>query len=221
MRIGSFHFAGEQLWLDPRRAVYWPRGGALLVADLHLGKAGMLRERGIPLPEGSTAADLLRLTTLIDELRPDRLLVLGDLVHGLSASAARWTEHWREFRRRFRELEVAAVRGNHDRRLDLQSLAIKDLGAEADLGPFRIVHAAAGAKPCLAGHLHPVARITIGRRALRLPCLWLRAAEAVLPAFSGLAGGHPIRATAGERLLLCLEDRVLDWPLTGRGPGRP
>jgi DNA ligase-associated metallophosphoesterase len=215
----SFDFAGERLWLDPRRAVWWPRAKTLFVADLHLGKARMLRERGIPVPEGTTAADLERLAALLTDWGAERLLILGDFAHGRPTEEQRWPEFWLRFRRRHAALEVAAVRGNHDRRLDLSALAVTDLGAAADLGPFRAVHAASeNEAPCLAGHLHPCARLAAGRRTLRLPCLWLRHDQAVLPAFTALAGGQPVEPKAGERLLVCLTDRILPWP--PRGPGR-
>lgn len=214
MNTASFLFAGETLWLDPRRAVWWPRGSVLLIADLHLGKARMLRERGIPVPEGTTAADLERLSALLAERKPERLLILGDVVHGRPEPGQRWFDQWWGFRHRHRQLAIAAVRGNHDRRLDLGSLGIEDLGISAELGPFRISHApVVQASPCLCGHLHPVAKLRAGRLRARFPCLWLRAELAVLPAFSVLTGGHLVRAGPGERLLLCLEDRVLPWPM--------
>lgn len=213
LKPSSFQFAGETLWLDPRRAVWWPRGSAVLVADLHLGKARILRERGIPVPEGTTCADLQRLAAVLEALRPKRLLILGDLVHGRPQPGQPWLEHWLDFRRRHRALEIAAVRGNHDHRLDFSAMAIEDWGSCADLGPFRIRHDPSSERlPVLSGHVHPVAKIRLGRLSARFPCLWLRPEQAVLPAFTALAGGHPVRAGARERLLLCLEDQVLPWP---------
>jgi hypothetical protein len=43
------------------RALYWPARRALLIADLHLGKADVFRRAGIALPSGGTGEDLQRL----------------------------------------------------------------------------------------------------------------------------------------------------------------
>ena len=48
--------AGEQMDLLPERAVWWGARGALLVADVHLGKASTFRARGLPVPEGLCAS---------------------------------------------------------------------------------------------------------------------------------------------------------------------
>ena len=41
---------GEQVQLLAARAAYLPRLGALLVADLHVGKAEAFQRRGVPVP---------------------------------------------------------------------------------------------------------------------------------------------------------------------------
>ena len=33
--------AGEELWLLPEKAIYWPAQQALLIADVHFGKAAL------------------------------------------------------------------------------------------------------------------------------------------------------------------------------------
>ena len=49
---------GEQVELLALRALHWPRERTVFVADVHLGKAAAFRAGGVPLPRGSTAADL-------------------------------------------------------------------------------------------------------------------------------------------------------------------
>src|SRR6476469_9316188 len=73
--------AGERVALYAARALYWPRCMTLFIADLHLGKAATFRAGGVPLPRGSTAADLARLTRLIERTSAARLGVLGDFLH--------------------------------------------------------------------------------------------------------------------------------------------
>jgi metallophosphoesterase superfamily enzyme len=45
--------AGELMHIDVRRALFWPKQNALLVADVHLGKAILLQQAGTALPPGA------------------------------------------------------------------------------------------------------------------------------------------------------------------------
>ena len=75
--------AGETVWLHGDRALFYPGESALLVADTHFGKGAFLRRQGLALPGGQSAADLDRLSALIERFRPARLIVLGDFFHQL------------------------------------------------------------------------------------------------------------------------------------------
>ena len=55
----------ETLWLLPDKALYWPARRALLVADVHIGKAASYRALHQPVPRGTTEATLARLDTLL------------------------------------------------------------------------------------------------------------------------------------------------------------
>src|SRR4029450_11523383 len=88
---------GERVRLHPERALHWPGGDALFVADVHLGKAASFRAGGVPLPRGSTQADLARLSSLLERTGARRLVVLGDFLRAragrvapLDASVQRW-----------------------------------------------------------------------------------------------------------------------------------
>ncbi len=85
----SLELYGQHLLLLPNRAVFWREARMLIVADLHLGKGQCFHDRGVPVPVGTTAADLDRLSALLDRYHPDRLLFLGDLVHGRTAARLR------------------------------------------------------------------------------------------------------------------------------------
>ncbi|MEM2878109.1 MAG: metallophosphoesterase [Candidatus Hadarchaeales archaeon] len=86
----------------------------LAVADLHLGIESWLSRDGISIPSQSPKIRA-RLLELIDERSPDRLIIIGDLKHGIPVSS--WQE-WRELPELLEELKkhvkVEVVKGNHD-----------------------------------------------------------------------------------------------------------
>ena len=79
---------GERVVLHPERALHWPAGGTLFVADVHLGKAASFRAGGVPLPRGGTQADLARLGSLLARTKAARLVILGDFLHARAGRVA-------------------------------------------------------------------------------------------------------------------------------------
>ncbi|MDQ2052110.1 metallophosphoesterase [Natronolimnohabitans sp. A-GB9] len=88
---------------------------ALLVADYHAGyEAGLRYERGVDVP--SQAPDRReRLLALLERTDPDRLVVLGDLMHSIGdPGGAERGELEVLFDAIPRSLEITVVKGNHD-----------------------------------------------------------------------------------------------------------
>ena len=94
----TLEVAGETLTLHADRALFWPRVRWLLLADVHFGKGAVLRRAGVALPTGQTVTDLARIDALIAHYRPERLVVLGDLVHGQALTDTPWVEDVRRWR---------------------------------------------------------------------------------------------------------------------------
>lgn len=217
--------------LLPGRAAWLPAVRALLVADVHLGKAETFRSLGVPVPGGIGEATLARLDALIDAHRPRHLVVLGDLLHGPAAQCGSVLAPLARWRDRHADVAIALVRGNHDDRagdpppecgitlLDeparlpgLPGLALAH--APSFGGPGAPVHGAATGGPTVAGHLHPVLSLRGRADRARVPCYWRRGDTLVLPAFGGFTGGHPVAAQAGDALW------VTDGTRVHRVPGR-
>jgi metallophosphoesterase superfamily enzyme len=80
---------GRALFLLPERAAWLAEAGLLLVADVHFGKAASFRRLGVPVPQGTTQANLARLDGLLARLAGVRELVfLGDFLHAASGRAS-------------------------------------------------------------------------------------------------------------------------------------
>ena len=191
----AIELLGERMLLDARRALVWLRKSALLIADVHLGKASLMRQAGAALPRGSTTSDLERLSSLVADHKPLRLLVLGDLTHGAESLDAPWLQRFSEWRREHASLAITLVAGNHDRHMVLPELDI-EVVSHFDISPFHLSHAPASHENLhvLAGHLHPAARFRDGRIAQRWPAFWVGDRRSVLPAFGSLTGLSPARA---------------------------
>jgi len=141
----------------------------LLVSDLHIGFEYELAKMGISIPYQSDRL-LEDLLMIVHECKPQRLIILGDLKHGIPITSF---QEQREIPQFFEALKkevesVEVIRGNHDG--GLQSLVPKDvkihsskgilLGEKFKVGVF---HGHAWPSPKLMdadllvmGHSHPI-----------------------------------------------------------------
>ncbi len=195
-------WADETLQLLPERAIWWPTGQVLFVADLHLGKAATYRALGQPVPGGTTLENLARLDALIERHAPRRIVFLGDFLHAAQARSVLTTlQVWRDGHA---DIDMTLVRGNHDRRAGdpPASLRIDVVDEPWLIGPFACCHHPQMHPThfVLAGHLHPACKLYgRGRDSLRMPCFVSEARQAILPAFGEFTGGWLVEAAAGRR----------------------
>ena len=194
MPAARLQWQASQLELLPQRALWHRATGCLLVADLHLGKAESFQASGIPLPSDGDLSTLNQLLDLAAQLQPQRVVVLGDLIHSRLGLTA-------ELRAKIRALPellgcpLELIGGNHDQGSWLEGLSA---GAPRRCGDLWLSH-----EPCtpmeadllnVAGHVRPVAVLGKGADRLRLPCFALRrpARQLLLPAFGHLTGGYAV-----------------------------
>ncbi|WMJ70075.1 ligase-associated DNA damage response endonuclease PdeM [Stenotrophomonas sp. 24(2023)] len=203
--------AGEAVSLLGQRALWWPARGALLIADLHLGKADTFRRAGIALPRGGTHDDLQRLQALLQAYPCRELWILGDVLHGATHAAA-WQQQWQAWRARHAGVGVHVIRGNHDRQLQQAALDVVPHEEAVPLGPFLLCHHPQRCDDAhvIAGHLHPQVALPALRR--RFPAFWLQDGLSVLPAFSAFTAGGVPAVQRGDRLVACVQGHAIEVP---------
>ena len=168
-------------------ALYCPAQGALIVADLHLGRSlRSTRDGGLPLPPFESLDTLRRLEGEVAQLDPARVYLLGDTLDaaGLAVDlpdAARTI------------LDRLASGGRH-----VFLSGNHDAGgqAEARLGPVALRHIAADG-PDISGHYHPKLRFMGQSR----PAFLIGADHLILPAFGTYTGGVLATDPALRRLV--------------------
>ncbi len=150
----------------PAALVKTTKTKTLLIADPHLGWEMQLQEKGIHVPS-QTIKILNKLTAIITEYKPDRLVILGDVKYTVVSHEF---GEWRDIPDFFKKLEgligsIAVVRGNHDANLEpLLPENVEFLPATgAVVGDVGVFHGhkwpspeLLGCKTLVMGHLHPV-----------------------------------------------------------------
>ncbi len=205
---------GQRVVLLPERALYLPGHDTLLVADLHWGKAATFRAAHVPVPTGTTAADLARLSDILQQTGARQLVILGDLLHAKAGRHADTLHTIAQWRQQFAHVRLRLVRGNHDAHAGdpPASLDIDCVDAPWMLGPFACAHhpAPSAAGYVLAGHLHPhVSMRGRGRQRTTLPCFVFGAQVGVLPAFAAFTGNGAYTVAPGDTLYAIVDDEVL------------
>jgi len=188
LRGGLFAHASGAAWLE--------QGRTLLVADPHLGYAWAQRRRG-ELGPVSTGGVEAKLFAAVDELRPGRIVVLGDLVHAPRPSPGEFAHISETLHQLRQRAELVLVAGNHDRGL------ARDFGLTPESewveGEFLAAHgdrlpAGRDRHHCLYGHWHPTLTGKDAAGASRRYLAFLHTAQAtVLPAFSPFSRGLDVR----------------------------
>ena len=210
---------GERALLLPERALWLPAHDTLLVADLHWGKAAAFRSAQVPVPAGTTAEDLRRLTRVLASTNVTRLVVLGDLAHareGWHPTLLGPLTAWRE---QHGAVAIELVRGNHDQHAGdpPAALAIRCVDGPLNLGPLQLWHeppaeppAAPHGSHAIGGHFHPSVVLSgPGRQRLRLPAFIVGTHRTVLPAFTHFTGGGMYAPVPGDRAYVIADGEVL------------
>jgi DNA ligase-associated metallophosphoesterase len=186
--------AGIALVADPDGALYWPEQSLLAVADLHLEKGSSFAARGVLLPPYDSAATLARLAQLILRYAPRRVVALGDSFHD-GGGHARLASNDRETLTGLqRGRDWIWIAGNHDPE------PASDIGGTFEttlaVAGLTFRHLPTGAEGEIAGHLHPVARVSHRGRAVSRRCFAADAKRMVMPAFGAFTGGLNVRDAA-------------------------
>lgn len=206
--------AGERVALLPERALYHPRTATLLVADPHWGKAAAFRAAGVPVPGGTTAEGLARLTRALETTGAAKLVILGDLFHARAAKQRATVEVALAWRDRHAALPITLIRGNHDRHAGdpPPELRIDCCDPPCADPPFVLAHHPFESPDgyVLAGHVHPSVTLRgAGRQRERLPCFHFGPRVGILPAFGDFTGTADVAVTPGDRVFVIAGDRVL------------
>ncbi len=186
--------AGASLVGDPGGVIYWPQERALIVADLHFEKGSSYARRGIFLPPYDTAATLARLTAMVMRYAPRAVIALGDSFHD-GGGPDRLAD---ADRTQLRALQAGRdwiwITGNHDPE-PAKNIG-GDFGGALAIGALTFRHIPQGAVGEIAGHLHPVARVSYRGRAVSRRCFAADATRLVMPAFGAYTGGLNVRDAA-------------------------
>ena len=207
MSTGADHalnWGCSQLWLCPERAAFWPDERVLLVADFHLGKAHSFRRLGVPVPGGTSEANLARLGALVDRLQAREVVFLGDFLHSARARSGPGIAAFAAWHHTRPSLQLTLVRGNHDLRAGdpPAELGIHVVDEPLARGPWALCHhpVAREGQAVVAGHLHPGALVGgAGFDRLCLPAFHLHREVLVLPAFGEFTGLKAVSRESGDQ----------------------
>lgn len=193
----SVRVMGERCVLRCSGTLWLPAHGTLVAGDLHLEKGSAFAARGQMLPPYDSRATLDRLEAEIAELRPDRVVLLGDSFHDAKSIGRMAQDDRARLDRLAFGRDWVWLEGNHDR----EALTVADADAVSRL-PGRVVgdlrlgalflthepmtNATEGE---VAGHLHPCARVVAHARMVRRSCFVTDGRRLILPAFGAFTGG--------------------------------
>lgn len=220
-----FDFAGQPFRMLADRALFWPRHGALIVADLHLEKASWYAALGQPLPPYDSHDTLDRLAALAAETGARAIWCLGDSFHDRHAAARIAPAVAERLHAQAAATRLTWIAGNHD------GLTGNAWGGDVadelvvDGIVFRHQSLASETRPEVSGHFHPKLRLNLRGRPVSRPCFAGNDRRLILPAYGSLTGGlaveDPVIAanfSGGYQAMLVARGRRLCFPCPGRTP---
>lgn len=187
------------------------RNKTMLAADLHLGKSALFRKEGIPVPAELAEADLKTLSYIIDVYRPQRLIILGDLFH---AEVNHDLELFKNWRGRYKELEIDLIIGNHDilPEEEYAEINIKIHREQLLFSNFLLIHKLEKLENksnfdyIISAHMHPAVRLFgKGKQSVMLPCFYFGKSYGLLPAFGRFTGNAILHPGANDDVFVIIE----------------
>jgi uncharacterized protein len=202
---------GNEFILIPQKAMFWCEESALLLSDVHLGKATHFRKNGIPFPAEAGRFDITQLATLIELYQPKKVFIVGDLFHSHLNTEWEW---FKDFIHQYLTISFILLRGNHDI-LPAFQLKMPNLVAQHKYVNHGIclIHEPRGdeAEYVISGHIHPGFTLRgKAKQTLRLPCFVVGSNRTILPAFGGLTGLAKFEKLTKDRIWVIADYQLIE-----------
>jgi uncharacterized protein len=217
----ALYFANAEFIAAGEAALFWPKHGALLVADLHLEKASSFAMGGQLLPPYDSRATLQELAGLVEQHRARAVWCLGDNFHDDGGEARLEPEAAMLLRSLTAQLDWRWIVGNHDPGIAANWGGQRFEEMEVDGLLLRHEAVSDERRPELSGHFHPKLRQLIRGRMVSRRCFVRGESKLILPAFGAYTGGLDAddpaiaKACGGQQLeaLVPAAGRVLAFSL--------
>ncbi|GMQ23877.1 ligase-associated DNA damage response endonuclease PdeM [Algoriphagus sp. oki45] len=209
----TIHFLETDLVLLSEKAIWVKDFQALLISDLHFGKAAHFRKSGIPIPEPIHYSDLQVIEGLIKKWAPTAIFFLGDLFH------SDWNGQWEvliQFMERFAQIKFHLVKGNHD---ILPSAFYTNTPLKIHLETFRLGSLLLSHEPFpkvepeminICGHIHPGILLRgKARQHVRIPCFHFDGKTLIMPAFGNFTGLALVKPESGHWIWGIAQEKVI------------
>lgn len=207
---------GEELVLLDR-AVYVPQHQALLLSDVHLGKAETFQLAGIPVAQQVNEETLARLRSHCHNILPKKIIILGDLFHSRQGLVPEVLTAWAQFLEDI-DADVTLIVGNHDRAAKGPKLSMDYSTHAIPLGKLLLSHEPVTSDIHMTknhlnicGHVHPVVKLQSAVDRLRLPCFYHEHQERrlTLPSFGSFTGGYEVTISKNTTAYLNIEGNLI------------
>ncbi|MHA1199438.1 MAG: metallophosphoesterase [Candidatus Heimdallarchaeaceae archaeon] len=185
---------------------------SLVIADLHLGVEAIMQEDGSFVPHNLTTRIIENLTKYLKDLKPDKLILNGDVKHSFHVPTKIENRDVKKFLKKISSLvpEVHIVKGNHDVFLSWAIQGLDNITLHSpslSIKGYFFIHGdkelesipSEDTDYIIIGHLHPVFESRVnGLQKVRNPTFLLGPLEEmsqtliVMPAFTQYSSGSPI-----------------------------
>jgi uncharacterized protein len=201
-RQHHIELAGLAFVPDLSGALYQPDEKLLLVADLHLEQGAALARRRLHVPPYDTAQTLSMLERVLADIKPKRLIMLGDSFHDAAAADLVPSTDAARLSALCQGLDVVWISGNHDphAHTTFGGTCVDELSF-AGISLRHIPARLAADESEIAGHLHPGASLEQRGTTLRGKCFASDHRRIIMPAFGSYTGSVNLRSSAFRGLL--------------------
>jgi len=187
----NFSWNGTVLELYSNKVLFIPFTRELLISDIHIGKAEYFQLNGIPITNNEDEYNINRIYKLINEFKPNKLIILGDLFHSKYSLNKKLISKVERLFETFKN-KIELIEGNHDK-----GCQIKDHSYLKEKESLNLIFTHEPIKKKdnkilnICGHYHPKLIIKNNHDKLSFKCFALDSLNnnLYLPSFGDLTGG--------------------------------
>ena len=187
----NFSWNGTKIELYASQVIFIPLTRELLISDVHIGKAEYFQLNGIPLTNNEDENNINRIYKLINQFKPRKLVILGDLFHSRFSLNKNLIYKVERLFKTFKN-KIELIEGNHDKGCQISGISYlkekKSLNLIFTHEPIKIKD---NNKLNICGHYHPKLILKNNQDKLSFKCFAFDSLNnnLYLPSFGDLTGG--------------------------------